>query len=64
MLAFVVVAVVLSLSGVVYAEDSMASIKVINSESLNKFRQHTADLRQQNTLRTLKKGATMVMRPH
>jgi peptidoglycan hydrolase CwlO-like protein len=47
MLAFVVVAVVFALSSAVYAEDSTTSVKVINSESLNKFRQNTADLRVQ-----------------
>lgn len=46
-LAFVVVAMVLALSGAVYAEDGQASVKVINAESLNKFRQNTADLREQ-----------------
>ena len=47
MLAFVVVAVVLALNGVVYAEDSTANVKVISAETLNKFRQHTTDLREQ-----------------
>jgi len=44
---FVVVAMVLALSGVVYAEDSTANVKVISAETLNKFRQNTADLRKQ-----------------
>lgn len=46
-LAFVVVAMVLALNGLVYAEDGQASVNVINTESLNKFRQNTADLREQ-----------------
>lgn len=46
-LAFFVVAVVLSLSGAVYAEDGPANVKVMHTETLNKFRQHTADLREQ-----------------
>lgn len=46
-LAFFVVAVVLSLSGAVYAEDGTSSIKVMHTEALNKFRQQTADLREQ-----------------
>jgi hypothetical protein len=47
MLAFVVIAVILALSGAVYAEDGPSCVKVINAEKLNKFRQHTADLREQ-----------------
>jgi len=47
MLAFVIVAMVLALSGAAYAEDGQASVKVISAEALNKFRQHTMDLREQ-----------------
>ena len=47
MLAFVIVALVFALNGVVYAEDSTASVKGIHSDLLNKFRQNTADLRKQ-----------------
>lgn len=50
---FVVVAMVLALSGVVYAADSTENVKVINSESLNKFRQNTADLRKQLKLKDM-----------
>jgi peptidoglycan hydrolase CwlO-like protein len=46
-LALVVVAAVLALNGAVYAEDGQTSVKVINTESLNKFRQNTTDLREQ-----------------
>jgi len=46
-LAFFVVAVVVSLSGAAYAENSPASVKVMHTETLNKFRQQTADLREQ-----------------
>lgn len=47
LLATVVVAVILSLSGAVYAEDGTSSIKVMHTEALNKFRLQTADLREQ-----------------
>jgi hypothetical protein len=46
-LATFVVAMVLSLSGAVYAENGPASIKVMHTEALNKYRQQTADLREQ-----------------
>lgn len=46
-LAFLVITVVLSLSGAAYAENSPASIKVMHTETLNKFRQQTVELREQ-----------------
>lgn len=46
-LALVVVAAVLALSGAVYAEDNQSSVKAVNAESLNKLRQNTSDLRSQ-----------------
>jgi len=46
-LALFVVAVVLSLSGAVNAEDGSTSVKAMHTETLNKFRQYTADLREQ-----------------
>ena len=46
-LATFVVAMVLSLSGAVNAEDGPTSVKAMHTETLNKFRQHTADLKEQ-----------------
>ncbi len=46
MLAFVV-AVILALSGAAYADEGLASVRTVSAETLSKFRQHTASLREE-----------------
>jgi sugar phosphate isomerase/epimerase len=46
--AFILVAgAVLAFSDVAFAEIGQAGVKVISSDTLNKFRKHTVDLREQ-----------------
>jgi len=46
-MALLLVAAILAFGGVAFAETGQASVKTISADALNKFRQHTVDLREQ-----------------
>jgi len=46
-MALLIVAAILAFGGVAFAETGQVGVKAISADTLNKFRQHTVDLREQ-----------------
>jgi hypothetical protein len=46
-MALILVAAILAFGGVAFAETGQASVKAVSTDTLNKFRQQTVDLRAQ-----------------
>ena len=46
-MALVLVVAVLAIGSAAFAETGQVNVKAINADALNKFRQHTVDLREQ-----------------